>query len=100
MKLPNKRKLILPEDIIFELMDMTATLGEVAEEYHRKIGHDEEIENVLEVSWKISHKNLKYSFTNRVVGGSAQHRWCTDLQTAEPQTVDPETVNSKTQVSE
>ena len=56
MKLSNKRKLILPEDIIFELMDMTATLGEVAEEYHRKIGHDEEIENVLEVYHRIIDK--------------------------------------------
>ncbi len=56
MKLSNKRKLILPEDIIFELMDMTATLGEVAEEYHRKIVHDEEIENVLEVYHRIIDK--------------------------------------------
>jgi|TARA_R100000084_G_C4637903_1_gene142077 hypothetical protein len=56
MKLSNKRKLILPEDIIFELMDMTATLGEVAEEYHRKIGNDEEIENVLEVYHRIIDK--------------------------------------------
>tara|TARA_Y100000356_G_C11126106_1_gene217412 strand:- start:319 stop:594 length:276 start_codon:yes stop_codon:yes gene_type:complete len=56
MKSSNKRKLILPEDIIFELMDMTATLGEVAEEYHRKIGHDEEIENVLEVYHRIIDK--------------------------------------------
>ena len=56
MKLSNKRKLILPEDIIFELMDMTATLGEVAEEYHRKIGHDEEIENILEVYHRIIDK--------------------------------------------
>ena len=56
MKLSSKRKLILPEDIIFELMDMTATLGEVAEEYHRKIGHDEEIENVLEVYHRIIDK--------------------------------------------
>ena len=59
MKLSNKRKLILPEDIIFELMDMTATLGEVAEEYHRKIGHDEEIENVLEVYHRIIGKLMK-----------------------------------------
>ena len=56
MKLSSKRKLILPEDIIFELMDMTATLGEVAEEYHRKIGNDEEIENVLEVYHRIIDK--------------------------------------------
>ena len=41
MKMYNSRKLILPEDVVFELMDMTATLGEVAEEYHRKIGQDE-----------------------------------------------------------
>tara|TARA_A100001201_G_scaffold136613_1_gene125782 strand:- start:500 stop:775 length:276 start_codon:yes stop_codon:yes gene_type:complete len=56
MKLSSKRKLILPEDIIFELMDMTASLGEVAEEYHRKIGSDEEIENVLEVYHRIIDK--------------------------------------------
>ncbi len=56
MKSSNKRKLILPEDVIFELMDMTATLGEVAEEYHRKIGNDEEIENVLEVYHRIIDK--------------------------------------------
>jgi len=56
MKSANKRKLILPEDVIFELMDMTATLGEVAEEYHRKIGHDEEIENILEVYHRIIDK--------------------------------------------
>jgi len=56
MKSSNKRKLILPEDVIFELMDMTATLGEVAEEYHRKIGHDEEIENILEVYHRIIDK--------------------------------------------
>jgi len=56
MKLSNKRKLILPEDVIFELMDMTATLGEVAEEYHRKIGHDKEIENILEVYHRIIDK--------------------------------------------
>ena len=56
MKLYSDRKLILPEDVIFELMDMTATLGEVAEEYHRKIGHDEEIENVLEVYHRIIDK--------------------------------------------
>ena len=47
MKMYNSRKLILPEDVVFELMDMTATLGEVAEEYHRKIGQDEEIEKLL-----------------------------------------------------
>ena len=56
MKLQNSRKLILPEEVVFELMDMTATLGEVAEEYHRKIGHDEEIENVLSVYHRILGK--------------------------------------------
>jgi len=55
MKLQS-RKLILPEEVVFELMDMTSTLGEVAEEYHRKIGHDEEIENVLSVYHRILGK--------------------------------------------
>jgi hypothetical protein len=59
MKLYNDRKLILPEDVIFELMDMTATLGEVAEEYHRKIGSDEEIEKLLEVYHRIIGKLMK-----------------------------------------
>ena len=31
MKMYNSRKLILPEDVVFELMDMTASIGEVAE---------------------------------------------------------------------
>ena len=59
MKLYNDRKLILPESVIFELMDMTATLGEVAEEYHRKIGQDEEIEKLLEVYHRIIGKLMK-----------------------------------------
>ena len=59
MKLYNDRKLILPESVIFELMDMTATLGEVAEEYHRKIGSDEEIEKLLEVYHRIIGKLMK-----------------------------------------
>ena len=59
MNLQNRRKLILPEEVVFELMDMTSTLGEVAEEYHRKIGHDEEIENVLSVYHRIIGKLMK-----------------------------------------
>ncbi len=59
MKMYNSRKLILPEDVVFELMDMTATLGEVAEEYHRKIGQDEEIEKLLEVYHRIIGKLMK-----------------------------------------
>ena len=59
MKLYSDRKLILPEDVVFELMDMTATLGEVAEEYHRKIGQDEEIEKLLEVYHRIIGKLMK-----------------------------------------
>ena len=59
MKLYSDRKLILPEDVIFELMDMTATLGEVAEEYHLKIGRDEEIEKLLEVYHRIIGKLMK-----------------------------------------
>jgi len=55
MKLQS-RKLILPEEVVFELMDMTSTLGEVAEEYHRKIGHDEEIESILSVYHRILGK--------------------------------------------
>jgi len=47
------RKLILPEDIIFELMDMTATLGEVAQEYQRKIGNDKDIDELLSVYHRI-----------------------------------------------
>ena len=47
------RKLILPEDIIFELMDMTATLGEVAQEYQRKIGNDKDIDEILSVYHRI-----------------------------------------------
>ena len=56
MKMYNSRKLILPEDVVFELMDMTTTLGEVAEEYHRKVGHDEGIEDILEVYYRIIGK--------------------------------------------
>lgn len=56
MKLQSNRKLILPEEVVFELMDMTATLGEVAEEYHRKVGHDEEIESILSVYHRILGK--------------------------------------------
>lgn len=55
MKLQS-RKLILPEEVVFELMDMTSTLGEVAEEYHRKIGSDEEIERILDVYHRIIGK--------------------------------------------
>ena len=47
------RKLILSEDIIFELMDMTATLGEVAQEYQRKIGNDKDIDELLSVYHRI-----------------------------------------------
>ena len=47
------RKLILPEEIIFELMDMTATLGEVAQEYQRKIGNDKDVDELLSVYHRI-----------------------------------------------
>ena len=47
------RKLIVPEEIIFELMDMTATLGEVAQEYQRKIGNDKDVDEILSVYHRI-----------------------------------------------
>jgi hypothetical protein len=47
------RKLILPEDIIFELMDMTATLGEVAQEYQLKMGNNVELDDILSVYHRI-----------------------------------------------
>jgi len=53
MKMHNSRKLILSEDIIFEIMDMTATLGEVAQEYQRKIGNDKDIDEILSVYHRI-----------------------------------------------
>ena len=46
-------KLILPEDIIFELMDMTATLGEVAQEYQLKMGNNVELDDILSVYHRI-----------------------------------------------
>tara|TARA_R100001244_G_scaffold131931_1_gene106299 strand:- start:243 stop:494 length:252 start_codon:yes stop_codon:yes gene_type:complete len=50
------RKLILSEDIIFELMDMTTTLGEVAQEYQLKMGNTEEIDGILDVYHRIIGK--------------------------------------------
>ena len=47
------RKLILPEEIIFELMDMTATLGEVAQEYQLKMGNNVELDDILSVYHRI-----------------------------------------------
>ena len=37
----NKKNLILPEDVVIELMALTSRLGEIAVDYNNKIGGKE-----------------------------------------------------------
>jgi hypothetical protein len=51
----NQRNLILPEELVIEIMGMVAQLGNVAAEYHMKINNSE-TEEVTRVYRKILKK--------------------------------------------
>jgi hypothetical protein len=48
----NQRRLLLPENLIIEIMGMVAQLGNVAADYHKKINSDD-TENVTKVYQRI-----------------------------------------------
>ena len=67
----NKKNLILPEDVVIELMALTSRLGEIAVDYNKKIG-GEETENLVRLYTKVIHKlmDLEYQDLNNKSGYS------------------------------
>ena len=64
----NKKNLILPEDVVIELMALTSRLGEIAVDYNNKIG-GKETDNLVRLYTKVIHKlmDLEYQdLSNKV----------------------------------
>tara|TARA_B100000519_G_scaffold160509_1_gene142423 strand:- start:525 stop:788 length:264 start_codon:yes stop_codon:yes gene_type:complete len=61
----NKKNLILPEDVVIELMALTSRLGEIAVDYNNKIG-GKETDNLVRLYTKVIHKlmDLEYQDLN------------------------------------
>ena len=61
----NKKNLILPEDVVIELMALTSRLGEIAVDYNNKIG-GKETDNLVRLYTKVTHKlmDLEYQDLN------------------------------------
>ena len=63
-----QKNLILPEDVVIELMALTSRLGEIALDYNKKIG-GEETESLVRLYTKVIHKlmDLEYQdLSNKV----------------------------------
>ena len=67
----NKKNLILPEDVVIELMALTSRLGEIAVDYNNKIG-GKETDNMVRLYTKVIHKlmDLEYQDLNNKVSYS------------------------------
>ena len=67
----NQKNLILPEEVVIELMALTSRLGEIAVDYNKKIG-GEETENLVRLYTKVIHKlmDLEYQDLNNKSGYS------------------------------
>ena len=67
----NKKNLILPEDVVIELMALTSRLGEIAVDYNNKIG-GKETDNLVRLYTKVIHKlmDLEYQDLNNKSGYS------------------------------
>ena len=67
----NKKNLILPEDVVIELMALTSRLGEIAVDYNNKIG-GKETDNLVRLYTKVIHKlmELEYQDLNNKVSYS------------------------------
>ena len=61
----NKKNLLLPEDVVIELMALTSRLGEIAVDYNNKIG-GKETDNLVRLYTKVIHKlmDLEYQDLN------------------------------------
>ena len=61
----NKKNLILPEDVVIELMALTSRLGKIAVDYNNKIG-GKETDNLVRLYTKVIHKliDLEYQDLN------------------------------------
>ncbi len=66
-----QKNLILPEDVVIELMALTSRLGEIALDYNKKIG-GEETESLVRLYTKVIHKlmDLEYQDLNNKVSYS------------------------------
>ena len=66
-----KKNLILPEDVVIELMALTSRLGEIAVDYNNKIG-GKETDNLVRLYTKVIHKlmDLEYQDLNNKVSYS------------------------------
>tara|TARA_Y100001963_G_C6675056_1_gene396982 strand:+ start:489 stop:764 length:276 start_codon:yes stop_codon:yes gene_type:complete len=63
-----QKNLILPEDVVIELMALTSRLGEIALDYNKRIG-GEETESLVRLYTKVIHKlmDLEYQdLSNKV----------------------------------
>ena len=69
----NKKNLILPEDVVIELMALTSRLGEIAVDYNNKIG-GKETDNLVRLYTKVIHKlmDLEYQDLNNKVSYSLE----------------------------
>ena len=67
----NIKNLILPEDVVIELMALTSRLGEIAVDYNNKIG-GKETDNLVRLYTKVIHKlmDLEYQDLNNKVSYS------------------------------
>ena len=61
----NQKNLILPEEIVLDLMALTSRLGEIAVDYNNKIG-GKETDNLVRLYTKVIHKlmDLEYQDLN------------------------------------
>ena len=61
----NLKNLLLPEDVVIELMALTSRLGEIAVDYNNRVG-GEETESLLRLYTKVIHKlmDLEYQDLN------------------------------------
>ena len=66
-----QKNLILPEDVVIELMALTSRLGEIALDYNKRIG-GEETESLVRLYTKVIHKlmDLEYQDLNNKVSYS------------------------------
>jgi hypothetical protein len=51
----SKRKLIVPEDLVIEIMGLVAQIGKVAQDYHQRFV-DDDMGNITGVYERIIHK--------------------------------------------
>ena len=54
----SKRKLIVPEELVIEIMGLVAQIGKVAQEYHSRY-MDDDTDNLTKVYTRIIHKLME-----------------------------------------